>query len=239
MNFAPYQDDAPESTRTPSPRPTTTTSNQSRTASKPSPSTSSTPFYTDNTTDDIEDDADFLPDPSSFEDAGGRGRRFLGFGNRRAANVDTEVDLFATSLPIRLDIQALLCYVALPPVAGAVLLVLEHRSDYVRYVFFLTLDTLRAREEVYGEQIECTKKRRVLTRCDDRFHAWQSSLLFTFLFLIHLIFSFSKFISYSLLIVDLLLITFLAFHAYRDAQTLGRWEVPWIGRLASSFVDEE
>jgi len=72
-----------------------------------------------------------------------------------------------------------------------------------------------------------------------RFHAWQSSLLFTFLFLTHLIFSFSRFMLYALLVVDLALIVFLALRAYRDADTLERWEVPWIGRLSSSFVDEE
>jgi len=42
-----------------------------------------------------------------------------------------------------------------------------------------------------------------------------------------------------LLVVDLVLIAFLAFHAYRGAKKLERWEVPWVGRLASSFVDEE
>lgn len=137
MNFAPYQDDAPDSTRTSSPRPTPGTSKSSQ-----PPSTTSTPFYTDNLTGDIEDETDFLPDPTSFENVSGRGSRFLGFGNRRGgADVDTDVDLFATSLPIRLDILALLCYVALPPVAGAVLLVLEHRSDYVRYVYILPTAT--------------------------------------------------------------------------------------------------
>ena len=54
---------------------------------------------------------------------------------------------------------------------------------------------------------------------------------------------------------DICLIGFLALHAYRDgdtsyifadsiadgytADTLDRYEVPFLGRLASSFVDEE
>lgn len=45
-----------------------------------------------------------------------------------------------------MDYEACLAYLLLPPAGGALLLVLEHRSDYVR------------------------------------FHAWQSSLVFGFLF---------------------------------------------------------
>lgn len=104
------------------------------------------------------------------------------------------------------------------------------------FIFSPQLQHSRAGEKVYDE---AATQGWGLT-CDViRFHAWQSSLLFTFLFLIHLIFSFSKFVSYALLVLDLGLIAFLALHAYRDADSLERWEVPWIGRLASSFVDEE
>lgn len=56
------------------------------------------------------------------------------------------MDPFETRLGIRMDYEACLAYLALPPAGGVLLLVLEHKSDYVR------------------------------------FHAWQSSLLFTFLF---------------------------------------------------------
>lgn len=45
----------------------------------------------------------------------------------------------------RLDWEAAMAYILLPPAAGVLLLITEHKSDYVR------------------------------------FHAWQSSLLFTFL----------------------------------------------------------
>ena len=37
----------------------------------------------------------------------------------------------------------------------------------------------------------------------------------------------------------LVLIGFLAMHAYRDVETLEHYEVPFFGRLANSFVDEE
>ena len=39
---------------------------------------------------------------------------------------------FETSLPIRLDYEACLAYLLLPPAGGVLLLVLEHKSDYVR-----------------------------------------------------------------------------------------------------------
>jgi hypothetical protein len=44
------------------------------------------------------------------------------------------VNLFETSLPMRLDYEAMLAYLLLPPAGGVLLLVLEHKSDYVRYV---------------------------------------------------------------------------------------------------------
>ena len=44
------------------------------------------------------------------------------------------INLFETSLPIRLDYEAMLAYLLLPPAGSVFLLVVEHRSDYVRYV---------------------------------------------------------------------------------------------------------
>ena len=96
-----------------------------------------------------------------------------------------------------------MAYVLLPPAGGVLLLLLEHKSDYVRY------------------------------------HAWQSALVFTVLFVLHIIFSFSAFLSYTLLLVDLGLIGYLSFRAYKDADTLERFELPYFGALANSFVDEE
>lgn len=72
-----------------------------------------------------------------------------------------------------------------------------------------------------------------------RFHAWQSALLFTAVFIIHLIFSWSVFFGWLLFLCDLGLIVFLTLKAYRDADMLDRFEVPFFGQIASRFVDEE
>lgn len=47
------------------------------------------------------------------------------------------MDVYTTSLPMRLDHEACLAYLLLPPFGGAMLLVFEHKSDYVRYVWML------------------------------------------------------------------------------------------------------
>lgn len=72
-----------------------------------------------------------------------------------------------------------------------------------------------------------------------RFHAWQSALLFTFMFIVHIIFSWTSVISWMLFVVDMVLIAYLAYGAWRNAETLNRVEVPFFGRLAGSFVDDE
>ncbi|CAJ2512675.1 Uu.00g007940.m01.CDS01 [Anthostomella pinea] len=113
------------------------------------------------------------------------------------------VSEFDTSLGIRLDYEACLAYVGLPPLGAIVLLILERKSDFVR------------------------------------FHAWQSSLLFTFMFIIHLLFSWSRFLSWVLFIADLGLMGWLALRAYRDADTLDRFEVPVFGQIASRILDDE
>ncbi|ORY14338.1 hypothetical protein BCR34DRAFT_239017 [Clohesyomyces aquaticus] len=121
-----------------------------------------------------------------------------GFGGGRE-----DVDMFETRLGLRMDYEACLAYLLLPPAGGVLLLVLEHRSDYVR------------------------------------FHAWQSSLLFAFVFVVHIIFSWSSIISWLLFVGDIALIGFLTWHAYKDAETLDRYEVPFFGPLASSILDDE
>ncbi|KAI1260581.1 hypothetical protein F5Y18DRAFT_405072 [Xylariaceae sp. FL1019] len=110
---------------------------------------------------------------------------------------------FDTTLGLRLDYEAVLAYVAFPPLGAIVLLILERGSDYVR------------------------------------FHAWQSSLVFTVIFILHLIFSWSTFLSWVIALGDIALIAFLALRAYRDADTLDRFEVPVFGQIANRFVDEE
>lgn len=104
---------------------------------------------------------------------------------------------------MRLDHEAMLAYLMLPPIGGLFLLVFEHKSDYVR------------------------------------FHAWQSSMLFTAILVLHIIFSASKVLSWMLFALDLILMGFLATRAYRDVDNLEHYEVPFFGRWADSFVDNE
>ncbi|KAL2262953.1 hypothetical protein VTK26DRAFT_8810 [Humicola hyalothermophila] len=129
---------------------------------------------------------------------GGGGGDYFGVGAREGL-----VSEFDTSLGLRLDYEACLAYLALPPIGPILLLILERKSDYVR------------------------------------FHAWQSSLLFTALFVVHLLFSWSTFLSWVLFLGDLALIGWLALNAYRDADTLDRYEVPIVGGIASRILDDE
>jgi hypothetical protein len=45
------------------------------------------------------------------------------------------VSEFDTSLGLRLDYEACLAYLVAPPLGAILLLILERKSDYVRYVF--------------------------------------------------------------------------------------------------------
>ncbi|KAM0307116.1 hypothetical protein ACHAO8_010613 [Botrytis cinerea] len=89
---------------------------------------------------------------------------------------------FETSLPLRLDYEACLAYLLLPPAGGVLLLVLERKSDYVRLVI---------RYESPMDR-QCGGLHETLLNNGDRFHAWQSALLFTAMFVVHLMFSWSK-----------------------------------------------
>ena len=64
-------------------------------------------------------------------------------------------------------------------------------------------------------------------------------MLFSAIFVLHLIFSAVAFLSWLLFIIDVALIGFLTFRAYKDADTLDRFELPPFGRFASNFVDDE
>ena len=120
MDFAPYQDTTPESTRALSPPPNRTSS-PARNARSPPPNRPNTdPFG-----------ASSLPPPSHFSDDP---RGNTGFGGGGVENGRLDVNLFETSLPLRLDYEAMLAYLLLPPAGGVFLLVVEHKSDYVRYV---------------------------------------------------------------------------------------------------------
>jgi hypothetical protein len=73
-----------------------------------------------------------LPHPSYFgNDRSGPASSGNNPGNLEGGRLN--INLFETSLPIRLDYEALLAYLLLPPAGGVLLLVLEHKSDYVRY----------------------------------------------------------------------------------------------------------
>ena len=120
MDFAPYQDTTPESTRALSPPPNRTLS-PTRNARSPPPNRPHTdPFG-----------ASSLPAPSHFSD---EPRSNTGFGGGDLESGRLDVNLFETSLPLRLDYEAMLAYLLLPPAGGVFLLVVEHKSDYVRYV---------------------------------------------------------------------------------------------------------
>ncbi|GAD99120.1 hypothetical protein PVAR5_7826 [Paecilomyces variotii No. 5] len=188
MNFAPYQDESPEIERAMSPALADRAKSPGLRSPRASPPALNYP-------------GGALPSPNQF--AGVGGGHVNGGYERVVENGRLSLGAFETSLPIRLDYEAMLAYLLLPPAGGVFLLLFEHKSDYVR------------------------------------FHAWQSSLLFTAIFLLHLIFSWSSFISWLMFIGDIVLIGFLAMHAYRDVDSLEHYEVPFFGRFANSFVDDE
>ncbi|TFB02629.1 hypothetical protein CCMA1212_005424 [Trichoderma ghanense] len=81
----------------------------------------------------------------------------------------------------------------------------------------------------------------ILERNSDyvRFHAWQSALLFTAIMVFHVLISWSSFLSWIFFLGDLVLIGVLSLKAYQDAEILDRYEVPFFGRIASRFLDDE
>lgn len=138
MDFAPYQDTAPESTREispPPPRRSPIANPRPPPGSRPLPSSKDSAFTP----------APSLPPPSHFTDDE-TPHVAAGFEAGDVESGRLHVNLFETSLPMRLDYEAVVAYLLLPPAGGVLLLLMEHKSDYVR------------------------------------FHAWQSSLLFTFVF---------------------------------------------------------
>lgn len=137
MNFAPYQSSPPESTRALSPPlRSPTASPQLGTRPQQGRQISS-----------VADQSDPwaaargqpLPSPSQFA---GAGYDDLESGHQRnnAANESSYftgaggsgTDVFATSLGMRMEIEASLAYLVLPPAGGVILLLFEHKSDYVR-----------------------------------------------------------------------------------------------------------
>lgn len=197
MDFAPYQE-SPETHRALSPPPT----NSPRRSFSPTGGRRSfSPSVLSPTTNTSKPSNNPWATSSSYfpTNTGGGGVSAADLEAGRIARLNE----FETSLPIRLDYEACLAYLLLPPAGGVLLLVLERKSDYVR------------------------------------FHAWQSALLFSAIFVLHLIFSWSTWISWTLFVGDIALIAYLVRRAYLDADTLDRCEVPFFGRLASSILDDE
>ena len=112
MDFAPYQSSPPETTRSPTTSPRTSTDHhRSWSPFNPSPPPLQHPQPQRNWQPSL---------PGSFPTADARREG---------------VSEFDTSLGFRLDYEAVAAYVALPPLAGIILLIAERNSDYVRYVF--------------------------------------------------------------------------------------------------------
>ncbi|RDA87440.1 hypothetical protein CP532_2829 [Ophiocordyceps camponoti-leonardi (nom. inval.)] len=188
MDFAPYQSSPPEHSRVASPESITSPrpSLDALAASRKSPPPLQHPQPRRAWGGDL--------DGQTAEGGGG------GVGVVWASNDLSEFD---TSLGLRLDYEACLAYIALPPLGAIVLLILERNSDYVR------------------------------------FHAWQSALLFTAVLVLHIVISWSSFLSWLLFFGDVALVGLLTLKAYRDAETLDRFEVPFFGTVASRILDDE
>lgn len=135
MDFAPYQDQAPEQSRALSPPPQgrpqspRSTSQREPFVQQAAPQhqayrASQRSYEEDYNNEDDDEEASYQ--------AGDLGQ--TGTGARADPESGRGLDLFATSLPLRMDYEAMLAYLLLPPAGGVLLLILEHRSDYVRYV---------------------------------------------------------------------------------------------------------
>lgn len=128
MDFAPYQSSPPEHSRVASPEFNATSPRQSHDAAgrRPfSPANARSPPP--------------LQHPQPQRNWGGldgqAGAWSGGAGassNAPGAYPAAEISEFDTSLGLRLDYEACLAYLALPPLGAIVLLILERNSDYVR-----------------------------------------------------------------------------------------------------------
>jgi predicted membrane-bound mannosyltransferase len=57
--------------------------------------------------------------------------------------------------------------------------------------------------------------------------------------ILHLILMWSRFLSRTLFLIDLVVLWSLAYRAFRDAETMRRQYLPLIGEQAASLVEEE
>ncbi|KAI9734331.1 MAG: hypothetical protein M1834_002437 [Cirrosporium novae-zelandiae] len=129
MDFAPYQDENPETVRSLSP-PLRARSPPTNPRSPPiNRSITGTAFGSEP-----------LPSPSAFANNGRSSPSYFPSpangmpggtsGGRLEAGRNFEA--FQTSLPMRLDFEAMMAYILLPPAGGVFLLLVETKSDYVR-----------------------------------------------------------------------------------------------------------
>ncbi|KAI9738933.1 MAG: hypothetical protein M1818_005247 [Claussenomyces sp. TS43310] len=239
MDFAPYQDTSPETQRTLSPPPQGRRSASfSPTARSPAAGPISNPWAARVSS----------PPAHNHHDNDGRGSHDapgLGGSHDVEAGGRSALDEFATSLPMRLDYEACLAYLLLPPVGGVFLLVVERKSDYVRYVLGLSLAVLLlrlssfARSSKLGHPTSLILALYATAVLTDRAFLAKVMLMSCAMFIVHLLFSWSTILSWIIFVVDLGLIGYLTYRAYLDADTLDRFEVPFFGPLASRFLDDE
>lgn len=205
MDFAPYQSSPPENERAFSPPATSPRASLER--QRYSPLTHQTSTASPPPLQHPQPQRQWtgsIPSPTYYSyQQGGLGGGLIGSPDVEQGRREGVVSEFDTSLGLRLDYEACLAYLAVPPVGSILLLIFERKSDYVR------------------------------------FHAWQASLLFAAVFVLHLLFSWSTLLSWVIFLADLGLVGWLTFNAYRDADTLDRFEVPFFGRVASKIVDDE
>lgn len=141
MDFAPYQSSPPEHSRVASPEANTTSPRQSSDAA------SRRPF-----SPEVARSPPPLQHPQPQRSWGGfdgQAGAWTGGSPVTGANVPgaypaAEISEFDTSLGLRLDYEASLAYIALPPLGAIVLLILERNSDYVRYAFCSSLEPVLA-----------------------------------------------------------------------------------------------
>jgi len=129
-DFAPYQDIPPDHSRAISPPPRNITSPKSSSprpdGTRSPPQRVQSPSFQRGT-----DDGDGGESGGYYAPGAGwqHGEENDAEHGRRG-----EMDVFETRLGLRMDVEACLSYLVLPPVGGVLLLILEHKSDYVRYV---------------------------------------------------------------------------------------------------------
>lgn len=125
MDFAPYQDQSPETNRALSPPP-----QEGRRSISPAGPVTSPPLSPNHAQQHSSNPWDTAGSASSARAFGSDG--IQGFGTGDIESGRGGLSDFETSLPIRLDYEACLAYLLLPPAGGVLLLVMEHKSDYVR-----------------------------------------------------------------------------------------------------------